>query len=75
MPCIGSDVGGIPEVLETESMAVPGDSYDLANKIVAMAGVNVRRENAERNRKFIFECYSNASLIKKRHDFWGMLYE
>ncbi len=75
LPCIGSDVGGIPEVLETESMAVPGDSYDLANKIVAMAGVNVRRENAERNRKFIFECYSNASLIKKRHDFWGMLYE
>ena len=33
LPCIGSNVGGIPELLSAENMVLPGDVTALANKI------------------------------------------
>jgi len=33
LPCIGSTVGGIPELLAPEDMVPPGDVTALANKI------------------------------------------
>jgi len=33
LPCIGSDVGGIPELLPTEDMVRPADVFALASKI------------------------------------------
>jgi L-malate glycosyltransferase len=33
LPCIGSNVGGIPELLSPEDLVVPGDIDALANKI------------------------------------------
>jgi glycosyltransferase involved in cell wall biosynthesis len=35
-PCIGSNVGGIPELLPTEDLVVPGDVAALATKIQAV---------------------------------------
>ncbi len=33
LPCIGSTVGGIPELLATEDLVPPGDALALATKI------------------------------------------
>ena len=36
LPCIGSAVGGIPELLPPEALVTPGASGDLARKITAV---------------------------------------
>lgn len=33
LPCIGSNVGGIPELLEPDELVIPGHAEDLASKI------------------------------------------
>jgi glycosyltransferase involved in cell wall biosynthesis len=36
LPCIGSSVGGIPELLPPEALVAPGDADDLARKITSV---------------------------------------
>jgi glycosyltransferase involved in cell wall biosynthesis len=36
-PCIGSDIGGIPELLESSDLVPPGNSSALADKILHLA--------------------------------------
>jgi glycosyltransferase involved in cell wall biosynthesis len=33
LPCIGSKVGGVPELLPMEDLVIPGDVTELATKI------------------------------------------
>ncbi len=42
LPCIGSTVGGIPELLSPEDLVVPGDSVGLAAKIREVLGSPAR---------------------------------
>ena len=49
-PCIGSEVGGIPELLDSVDMVPPGDSSALADRIICGAGDTQRlKEMSERN--------------------------
>lgn len=75
MPCIGTNVGGIPEVLDEPCMCPPRDPDSLASKILEFKDVHLRRQYGERNCYFIASNYSNESLKTKRHKFWSMLYE
>lgn len=48
LPCIGSAVGGIPELLEGEDLVEPGDAAALAARIAAVAESRCRREAMSR---------------------------
>jgi len=43
LPCIASDVGGIPELLDAEDLVPPGNVPALADKIVEVASDQTRR--------------------------------
>jgi glycosyltransferase involved in cell wall biosynthesis len=49
-PCIGSDVGGIPELLEAGEMVAAGDASALGEKIIEVAASGARlKQMAARN--------------------------
>jgi glycosyltransferase involved in cell wall biosynthesis len=75
LPCIGSTVGGIPELLPPESMVPPGDVDALARKIreivtdpLHMARLSAR--NLERSRE-----YREEALRKRRTEFYQYVRE
>ena len=73
LPCIGSSVGGIPELLEPEDTVPPNDVRALAEKIREVVGDPARMErmsfrNLERAREFREDL-----LRKKRIEFYREL--
>jgi len=69
-PCLGSRVGGIPELLAEEDLLPIGDSKTLARKIIQVAGDPDRLDrmsarNLERAREFRPEA-----LQKARREFY-----
>ncbi|WP_295813706.1 glycosyltransferase [uncultured Deinococcus sp.] len=69
MPCIGSSVGGIPELLSEENMVPPGDPAALAHKIQEVATSPQRlREMSMRNLE-IASKYTDEILNSHRKDF------
>ncbi|MCH8544994.1 MAG: glycosyltransferase family 4 protein [Alcanivorax sp.] len=75
MPCVGSNVGGIPEVLSGDCMVVPGDAHELADTLSSFCDPELRRQHGERNHKVIHEKFSNDALKERRHHFWSKLYD
>jgi len=68
-PCIGSDVGGIPELLPSDDLAPPGNSEKLAEKIMEVARNPERmKQMAERNLAKAKE-FSPELLKDVRHEF------
>ncbi|MEZ4869481.1 MAG: glycosyltransferase [Caldilineaceae bacterium] len=59
LPCIGSDVGGIPELLSTDNLVPPGSSTALANKIF---------EYATSPAKLNASAYRSLQVAYKYHD-------
>ncbi len=73
LPCLGSAVGGIPELLDPEALVRPGDEDSLARKIREvvtdpgrLARMSERNLNASRE-------YSDEVLRKRRHDFYAVV--
>ncbi len=79
LPCIGSTVGGIPELLPPEDMVPPGDAEALANKIgevlrdpERMARMSIRnfqkaleyREEVLRERRLAFYRYVKEQMAE-----------
>jgi glycosyltransferase involved in cell wall biosynthesis len=70
LPCIGSRVGGIPELLADEDLVAAGSVDELASKIQEMAGTPERLyEAATRNFQTVKE-YREDALAKKREEFY-----
>lgn len=68
-PCLGSDVGGIPELLNPTDLVSVGDADGLARKILELAGQPERmRQMAERNFEKAKE-FSPEVLGKSQRDF------
>lgn len=66
LPCIGTDVGGIPELLPDEDMVPPGDAPALAEKILEVLVDTTRLTRmAERNLQKARQ-YSEAVLQSRR---------
>ena len=73
LPCIGSNVGGIPELLDPENMVPSNDAEALANKLqeviadkehmVAMSAQNLKRA----------EQYESGILQEKRKAFYSYI--
>jgi glycosyltransferase involved in cell wall biosynthesis len=75
LPCIGSDVGGIPELLPPEDLVSPGDVRGLARKISEVLSDPVRMHrmstrNLERSRDF-----QEETLRKQRIAFYRFVRE
>lgn len=69
LPCIGTKVGGIPELLEEEDLVPPNDSISLAKKIQEVITDNERMSKmSERNLKRARE-FSYEILSRKRNEF------
>jgi len=74
LPCVGTRVGGIPEVLAKHDMVTPGDPDELAAAITRFRDPEIRAARGLRNRKLITEHFGNSALREKRRMFWGNLY-
>jgi glycosyltransferase involved in cell wall biosynthesis len=70
LPCIGSTVGGIPELLDAEHMVPPGDALALARKIHDVLGDPLRmaRMSARNLRKA--REYRHDVLSERRRVFY-----
>ena len=76
LPCLGSNVGGIPEVLNKSELFDPNNPESLKEKILELSNdTNKRVQLGKRNIKFIEDNYTEAALTRKKHDFWSKLYE
>ena len=73
LPCIGTRVGGIPELLAEEDLVDPDDVPQLAAKINEV-GSNPERltEMSERNLRQA-QQYRPETLTKRRNEFYGFL--
>lgn len=73
LPCIGSNVGGIPELLDKEMIVPKEDAEALANKIeYLLTHIDVANQQAERNYKEAQKYYEPV-LQKKRVAFFEHL--
>lgn len=73
LPCIGTKVGGIPELLDKEMLINKNDSDSLASKIhYLILNKNVANEQARRNFQKAKDYY-DVVLQKKRLDFYQYL--
>jgi len=71
LPCIGSTVGGIPELLSPEDMVPPNNVPALSDKIIEVI-TDVARMNSmsSRNRRKAME-FSESGLSEKRNVFFA----
>jgi glycosyltransferase involved in cell wall biosynthesis len=70
LPCIGSNVGGIPELLPSSDMVQPGDVEGLADKIEEVLSSAQRlTEMSDRNLRRAQE-FSDEALRKRRIEFY-----
>lgn len=76
LPCIGTNVGGVPEVLEEECMVDPESPIELSKLILLFSGDKILRQNAGlRNANFIQKKYSLESSKNMQTNFWSKVYE
>lgn len=75
LPCIGSAVGGIPELLDATELVPPGDSVALALKIrEVLLDPSRMRTLSLRNLKCAEE-YSESALAERRRSFYRYVRE
>ena len=70
LPCIGSQVGGIPELLEPEFIVPSGNAEALAAKIVEMVANPRQRKAASERNLSEARKYCDELLRTKRVQFW-----
>lgn len=75
MPCIGSSVGGIPELLADEDIVPPGDTKALAAKIEEVLGDIGRLERMTRRNLQTAQEYRCSELSKRWVKFYKKLAE
>lgn len=70
LPCIGSTVGGFPELLQEDEMVPPGDAIALATKIQAVISDPQRMTAMSKRNLDRAQDYSNIKLSQKRTEFY-----
>lgn len=73
LPCIGSTVGGIPELLSPEDMVPPNNVIALSDKIIeVLTDGELMNSMSLRNKEKAMK-YSESLLLKKRTDFFAQV--
>ena len=75
LPCIGSTVGGIPELLSAEDMVAPGDASALANKIHEVVTDPKRMLRMSARNLEIAKNYTDEILDDQRTGFYRYVRE
>ena len=75
LPCIGSSVGGIPELLEPEYLVPPGDAASLANKIIEVFNDAGRLERASKRNLEESKMYHITVVNQQRIEFYKKVAE
>lgn len=76
LPCIGSNVGGIPEVLSANMLYEATDIGELKTLLGEVSqSKKIRMQAASENREVITKLYSDEVLQAKKHEFWSQVYE
>jgi glycosyltransferase involved in cell wall biosynthesis len=70
LPCIGSRVGGIPELLAAEDLVPPNDPRELARKIREVVGDPVRMARMSARNLEKAHSYSPDRLARRRGQFY-----
>jgi glycosyltransferase involved in cell wall biosynthesis len=73
MPCLGSTVGGIPELIPEEDLVPPGDAPALARKIREIITDPVRMARMSARNLAKAREYSDAALTSRRKAFYQHL--
>ena len=71
LPCIGSNVGGVPELLPPEDLVEPGDVDALAQKIREIVTNPARMAQMSTRNLAKAQEYRDAVLEEQRTDFYG----
>jgi glycosyltransferase involved in cell wall biosynthesis len=71
LPCIGTRVGGIPELLDLQDLVEPESATQLAAKIAALAGDPERMHAAAQRNLRKARGYEQSVLASKRRDFYA----
>jgi glycosyltransferase involved in cell wall biosynthesis len=70
LPCIGSDVGGIPELLDADELVPAGDPAPLAAKIQEVLRDPLRRQTMSRRNLTVAREYLAPALAERRRRFY-----
>jgi len=75
VPCIGTNVGGFRELLETDEMVPPNDSKTLAEKIMSVLSYQKHMEKMSLRNIQIAKKYSSDKLNERRIKFYEKVKE
>ena len=75
LPCIGSAVGGIPELLPSEDLVPPNDAAALANKIIEILADPQRMTHMSARNLEVAAEYRADVLVPRRRQFYQRLRE
>lgn len=75
LPCIGTRVGGIRELLSDEDLVAPGDAKELARKIAAVIQDQRALEKMARRNLRKAKEYCSTELNKRRVEFYKKVAE
>ncbi len=73
LPCIGTGVGGIPELLPPEDIVPPGNLQALADKIAEVAGSEQRMNAMSARNLEKARNYTDSVISKRRLQFYTYL--
>jgi glycosyltransferase involved in cell wall biosynthesis len=75
LPCLGTTVGGIPELLPAEDLVAPGDADALASKMREVVGDPERRARMSRRNLETARTYRAERLAEIRCEFYRAIRE
>ncbi|MCG9714998.1 glycosyltransferase [Shewanella insulae] len=75
LPCIGSNVGGIPEILSSDWCFTPNSPQSICDMFQKFSKLDNFNTLGEHNRKLIHESYSVEKMSQEKITFWSKLYE
>ena len=75
LPCIGSSVGGIPELLSPKNMVAPSNVEALARKITEVVSSPARLETMSSENIDVARTYSDDILSARRVEFFKYIKE
>jgi len=70
LPCIATNVGGIPELLAPEDLVTPGDVSGLAERIMSVLGSPARRQQMSERNRLRAADFSEPVLAGRRRAFY-----
>ena len=73
IPCLGSRIGGIPELLDAEDMTLPNDADSIAHNLMDLARSEERFARSASRSFHRADDYAATKLIPQRREFYSVV--